>query len=361
MMRTIVFALIAALHGTKGQGGKGRVPPLPNPRSSPSQRKSRRAAVRRAAIFLALALLPSTASAQSHPSKPVTIIVPYAPGGLTDSVGRLIAAALGEKWKTPVLVENRSGGGTTIGTAAAAKAPPDGHTLLLTSFGFTTNQILIPSLSYDPASLAPVTLVGTAPNILFVHPNVPASTAKEVIEYAKAKPREMMFASSGNASSPHIAAELFASVTGVEITHVPYKGTGPAMTDLLGGRVHGIFDTMQSMTYASTGKLRPIAVASKRRLTQAPNLPTFEESGVPDVISASWFGFFIPSKTPAPIQRKLYDDIREILETRDMREKIIQTGLEPASMSREEFAAFLDSELKKWGMIIRARNIKLEP
>jgi tripartite-type tricarboxylate transporter receptor subunit TctC len=143
------------------------------------------------AIAGLVAMAPGGTFAQAYPAKPVTIIVPYAPDGLTDSAGRLIAAALGEKWKNPVLVENRSGGGTTIGTAAAAKTPPDGHTLLLTSFGFTTNQILIPSLPYDPASLAPVTLVGTAPNILFVHPNVPASTAKEVIEYAKAKPREM--------------------------------------------------------------------------------------------------------------------------------------------------------------------------
>jgi tripartite-type tricarboxylate transporter receptor subunit TctC len=319
--------------------------------------------VKRSTILLfaaALAAISSVASAQSYPSKPVSIIVPYAPGGLTDSVGRLLAARLGEKWKQPVLVENRAGGGTIIGTAAAAKAPADGYTILLTSFGFTTNQILIPNLPYDPASLAPVTLVGTAPNILYVHPSIPAKNPKEVVEYAKAKPKEMMFASSGNASSPHIAAELFASVTGVEITHVPYKGTGPAMTDLLGGRVHAIFDTMQSMPYAKTGKLRPIAVASKRRLTQAPDLPTFEELGVANFTSASWFGFFVPAKTPAQVQRKIYDDVRQILETPDMRDKIVQTGLEPASMTPEEFAAFLKFELDKWGGIIRARNIKLD-
>ena len=312
------------------------------------------------AVVALLALITAGAYAQSYPAKTVSIIVPYPPGGITDSVGRLIAVRLNEMWKQPVVVENRAGGGTLIGTAAVAKAPADGYTLLLTSFGYTTNHILVPNLPYDPASLAPVTLIGTAPNVLYVHPSLPVTTPRDLVKFSKAKPRQLLIASSGNASSPHIAAELFASVTGVEITHIPYKGTSPALLDLLGGRVHGIFDTMQSMQYAETGKLRVIAVASKQRLTQAPKVPTFEESGVPDVISASWFGFFVPAQTPVPIQRKIYDDIRQVLGLKDMREKIIQTGLEPAAMTREEFAAFLDSEFKKWGNVIRTRNIKLE-
>ncbi|HSQ03171.1 MAG TPA: tripartite tricarboxylate transporter substrate binding protein [Burkholderiales bacterium] len=298
---------------------------------------------------------------QPYPSKAVVIIVPYAPGGITDVVGRQTAAALGERWKQSVLVDNRPGGGTIVGTAAAAKAAPDGYTLLLTSFGFTTNQILISDLPYDPAALAPVTLVGTAPNVLYVHPSVPARTPKEVIDYAKSRPKGILLASSGNASSPHIAAELFASLTGIEMTHVPYKGTGPAMIDVLGGRVHGIFDTMQSMPYAKSGKLRVIAVANSKRLSTAQDLPTFAEFGIPQLISASWFGFFVPARTPPEIQKKVYDDVRSILAPADMREKIVQAGLEPASMTREEFTAFLDSELKKWGHVIRTRNIKLEP
>jgi len=318
---------------------------------------------RRSMIMLtaaALFAISAVVGAQSYPSKPVSIVVPYAPGGITDSVGRLLGARLGEAWKQPVLVENRAGGGTIIGTAAVAKAAPDGHTILLTSFGFTTNQILVASLPYDPASLRPVTLVGTAPNVLYVHPSVPVGTSREVIEYAKKKPREMMFASSGNASSPHIAAELFASMTGVEITHVPYKGTGPAMIDMLAGRVHAIFDTMQSMPYAKAGKLKPIAVANKRRLALAPELPTFEEAGLANFTSASWFGLFVPAMTPAQVQRKIYDDVRQILDTPGMRERIIQTGLEPAMTTPEEFGAFLKSELDKWGTLIRARNIRLE-
>lgn len=319
--------------------------------------------MKRTPVLLTIAMLcglTPLASGQSYPSKPVSIIVPYAPGGITDVAGRQVAAALTERWKQSVIVENRPGGGTIIGTTAAAKAAPDGYTMLLTSFGFTTNQILIPDLPYEPASLAPVTLVGTAPNILYVHPSVPVRTPKEVIEYAKSKPKEMLFASSGNASSPHIAAELFASVAGIEMTHVPYKGTGPAMLDLLGGRVHGIFDTMQSMTYAKAGKLRAIAVANTRRLSQAPDLPTFAEHAMPTVVSASWFGFFLPRKTPSQVQSKVYEDIRKVLESPDMREKIVRVGLEPALVTRDEFVAFLDSELKKWGHIIRTRNIRLE-
>jgi tripartite-type tricarboxylate transporter receptor subunit TctC len=320
--------------------------------------------VKRIGNLLLMALLcglAPLAASQSYPTKAVVIIVPYAPGGITDVVGRQTAAALGERWKQSVLVDNRPGGGTIVGTAAAAKAAPDGHTVLLTSFGFTTNQILVADLPYEASSFAPVTLVGTAPNVLYVHPSVPARTPKEVVDFAKAKPKVMLFASSGNASSPHIAAELFASIAGIEMTHVPYKGTGPAMIDLLGGRVHAIFDTMQSMPYAKGGKLRAIAVANSKRLSTAPDLPTFAEHGMPQVVSASWFGFFIPRKTPVESQKKFYEDVRAILAPADMRDRIVQAGLEPASMTREEFTAFLDSELKKWGQVIRTRNIRLDP
>lgn len=319
--------------------------------------------MKRTIMLLSAALLcglPLLASSQAYPSKPVVIIVPYAPGGITDVVGRQTAAALSERWKQSVLVDNRPGGGTIVGTAAAAKAPADGYTVLLTSFGFTTNQILISDLPYDPTSFAPVTLVGTAPNVLYLHPTVPARTSREVIEYAKSRPKGALFASSGNASSPHIAAELFASVTGIEMTHVPYKGTGPAMIDVLGGRVDGIFDTMQSMPYAKSGKLRAIAVANAKRLSTAPDLPTFAEQGVTEMVSASWFGFFIPRKTPPEAQKKFYEDVRSVLAPPEMRERVVQAGLESALLTREEFTAFLDAELRKWGRVIRARNIRLD-
>lgn len=320
--------------------------------------------MKRSDILLMTALfwgLSAGLAAQPYPVKPVTIIVPYAPGGITDVTGRQMAAAMGERWGQSVIVENRPGGGTIIGTTAAAKAQPDGYALLLTSFGYTTNQILVSDLPYDPAALSAVILVGTAPNVLYVHPRLPVHTAQDIIEYAKSHPKEMTFASSGNASSPHIAAELFASVAGIEMTHVPYKGTGPAMLDLLGGRVQGIFDTMQSMAYAKAGKLRAIAVANSRRLSQAPELQTFAEQGMPSIVSASWFGFFTQRKVPSAIQTKLYEDMRKILESPGMRARVVQAGLEPSLLTREEFATFLDAELKKWGHIIRTRNIRLEP
>ncbi len=307
----------------------------------------------------ALAFLSFAAGAQTFPTKTVRIIVPYAAGGESDTLGRLVAQKLTEKWKQPVVVESKPGGGTVIGTEAGAKADPDGHSMLLTSFGFVTNQVLVPNLPYDPASLLPQVMIATAPSVLYVNPVIPARTLKELIDYAKTRPKQMMFASSGNASSPHIAAELFAQLAGIEITHVPYKGTGPALTDLLGGQVHAIFGVGSLMPNVKSGKLRAITVANATRIIAAPDIPTTAESGLPNFTSASWWGIFVPAKVPTDLRQRIYVDIKGILELADMRERIIAAGLEPSSMSRDEFAAFLRSELQKWGGIIRARNIRL--
>jgi tripartite-type tricarboxylate transporter receptor subunit TctC len=241
-----------------------------------------------------------------------------------------------------------------------ANAPADGHTLLLTSIGFVTNQILVPKLPYEPASLAPITLVGTAPNVLFLHPSIPANSVKEVIEFGKANPQKLLFASSGVATSPHLAAELFASLTGIGMTHIAYRGTGPAISDLLGGHVNAYFDTMQSMPYAQEGKLKAIAVAHDARLGRAPDLPTFVESGLPNFLSSSWFGLFVHATTPAPIQQQIYQDVREALETPEIREKVFQAGVEPAPMTQQEFGNFLKAEYEKWNTVITSRNIKLQ-
>jgi len=305
------------------------------------------------------AALAHPAVAQTYPAKSVSIIVPYSPGGETDVIARLIAARLTEDWKRSVIVDNRPGGGTVIGTAEAANARPDGYTLLLASFGFTTNRLLIANLPYDPAALAPLTLVATAPNVLYIHPAIPAPNLKAFIALAKSKPGALLFASPGYASSPHIAAELLASIAGFTFTHVPYKGTAPALTDLLGGQVHALLGVTSLMPYAKSGKLRALAAASEQRLNRAPDVPTMTESGVP-FTSASWFGFFVQAKAPAEIAQKIYGDIRAIAQSPDMRRKLADVGLEPAAMTREEFTAFLKSELEKWGGIIRARNIKLE-
>jgi len=314
----------------------------------------------RFALGAALVALSCVAAAQGFPSKMVRIIVPYAPGGETDALGRMIAPKLTEKWKQSVVVENRVGGGTVIGTEAAAKADPDGHTLLIASVGFVTNQVLIPNLPYDSNSLAPQLLLATGPLILYVNAGVPAKNLKEFIAYGKTRPGQLMFASSGNASSPHITAELFASLAGIEITHVPYKGTGPALTDLLGGQVHAIFSTMTLMPNVRAGKLRAFLVANKTRLSNAPELPTAEEAGLPNFTAASWFGLFVQAGVPADVRQRIYTDVRSVATTPEIRGRIQQIGLEPSTLNREEYAAFLKAELEKWGGIIRAKNIRLE-
>jgi tripartite-type tricarboxylate transporter receptor subunit TctC len=301
-----------------------------------------------------------TALAQPYPSRPVSIIVPYSPGGETDVIARVVAARLTEDWKRTVLVDNRPGGGTVIGTAEAANAKPDGHTLLLASFGFITNRILIANLPYDPASLAPLTLAAIAPNTLFIHPGMPAANLKAFIGLAKSRPGQVLFASPGYASSPHISAELLASMAGYTFTHVPYKGTAPILSDLLGGQVHALMGTAALMPHVRSGKLRPLAVASERRLNAAPDVPTMVEAGGPHFTSASWFGFFVQAKAPPDIAQKIYADLRTAVQAAEVRKKISDMGVEPMALTKEDFAAFLKAESEKWGAIIRARNIKLE-
>ena len=318
------------------------------------------------AILLGTALVAASGAASAqpaaapYPTKPVTMVVPFAPGGITDGLARLVSSKLADKWKQPVLVDNRPGGGTVIGTRDVAKAPPDGHTLLLTSFGYVINQILYKNLPYEPKSLAPLALVGLSPNVLYLHPGVPASNVAELVAYAKANPGKLMFASSGNATSPHIAAELFGSITGTSVGHVPYRGTGPAMADVLGGQVSGIFDTMQSMPYVKAGKLKAIAVTSEQRLPGAPDVPTFREAGLPGMVIASWFGYFVPAATPDGVQKQLAADMQEVLKQPDVRAKIVQLGVEPAALGPAEFQRFLDGEVERWTTLTRARNIKLD-
>ncbi|MDO8276809.1 MAG: tripartite tricarboxylate transporter substrate binding protein [Burkholderiaceae bacterium] len=305
-------------------------------------------------------LAAGAAFAQTYPTKPVRLIVPYASGGEIDAVARYLARKLEDKWKQPVVVDNRPGAGSVIGTDAAAKADPDGHTLLLTSFGFVTNQILMRNLPYDPASLAPLMRLAMAPNILYVTSSVPGTTAKEVAEYARSKPGQLSFASTGNGSSPHIVAEMFAVMAGATITHVPYKGTAPAVTDLLGGHVQAIFGTMSLMPNTKDGKLRALTVANPTRLIGAPQVPTTAESGLPGLLSASWYGLFLPAKVDPALRQKIYADLRDVANQEETRQRLIQIGLEPATLDSNQFGAFLKAEHTKWGDVIRQRNIRLD-
>jgi tripartite-type tricarboxylate transporter receptor subunit TctC len=308
-----------------------------------------------------LAAVPNLALA--FPDKPVQLIVPYAAGGLTDNLARLIAPALSARWAQPVVVDNRNGGGTSIGTAAAAKAPGDGYTLLLTAFGYIGNPLLMKNLPYDPAALVPVTIVADAPSVLFVSAKLPVDTLPQLIAYAKAHPKEVVFASSGNGSSPHIAAELLASLTGIDIVHAPYRGNGPALNDLLGGQVQAMFDSSASMSYVRAGRLKALGVASEAPVARLPEVAPIARSGVPQLANfaaGGWFGFFLPSKTPAELQQRIYADLRAVLETPEVRKAIERAGVEPRLMTQPEFAAYLRAEHDRWAPVIRERRIQLD-
>lgn len=316
---------------------------------------------KRIASALAVAMLASTAAAADFPVKPVQMVVPYSPGGLTDNLARRYADKLADAWKQPVVVENKPGAGSSIGAAAVARSAPDGYTVLLGSVGMVTNQMLLKKLPYDPDQLVPLALVALAPNVLYIHPSIPANNVKEFVEYAKKNPGRVSFASSGVGSSPHLAAELFASKTGIDAIQVPYKGTGPAIADFLGGQVNAYFDTMQSMKYAKDGSIRALGVTTEKRIADAPELPTIEESGVASgVISSSWFGFFAPAATPADVQKRIVDTLRSIAQDQGMKVVVSEMGLIPDFQDQAQFKQFIQNETTKWGEVIRSQNISIQ-
>jgi tripartite-type tricarboxylate transporter receptor subunit TctC len=292
-----------------------------------------------------LVLLWSSASAQAatYPEKPVTIVVPYSAGGVTDVFGRAIAIKLSRLWNQNVIIDNRAGGGTIIGTQHVSRAAPDGYTLLLTSYGFTSNPILRKNLPYDPASLTPLLLIGTSSNTLVINANLPFRDLNDILKMAREKPGALTLASSGNGSSPHVAAELFAKAAGIQITHIPYKGTSPAMNDILGGQVHGIFDGTSALGQVSTGKLRAIATAAAVRHPSAPEVPTFRELGI-DLVFGGWFGFFVPRAMPQSLQDIIFKDIETAIADPEVKTVILKTGLVLETQTQEQFKAFLQTE-----------------
>lgn len=330
----------------------------------PASHLRRRAAasvLKAAAALAALIALSAAAQTAPFPGGPVTLIVPYAAGGLTDNLARALGQRLAERWGQPVIVDNRAGGGTVIGTTAAARAPADGRTLLVTSFGFTTNPFMMASLPYKQSALEPLAMIAVAPAILFVHPSVPADDVPSLVRYMRSSGKPFSFASSGNGSSPHIGAELFASQIGVSIVHVPYRGNGPGLNDLIGGQVQGMFDSKAALAFVKAGKLKALGISSLKPSTLAPDLKPIAQSGVPELANfatASWFGVLVPEGTPKPIQTRLHADIRAVLDTPDMREAIDRAGVEPLPMTQAEFAAYLKSEAQRWGPVIRDKNIK---
>ena len=301
-------------------------------------------------------------SAQNYPSKPIRFIVPYAPGGSPSHVARVLATKLTESWGQPVLVDNRGGANTVIGTEAVARSAPDGYTSGLTTSTLATLPHLIASLPFDPLKdLAPVAPLITTQLVLVLHPSVPANNLKEFIALAKARPNQLNFAAVGTGSSTHLAGEVFKSVTGVKMQHVAYKGTAPALTDLIGGQVQLNFDTpVTSIPHIRSGKLKPIAITGKNRLASLPDVPTFAEAGLPEYDFQLWFGVIAPAGTPKDIISKLSAEIARILALPDVKESLAQQGLEPFSLSPDRFGALLKADLDKYGKVIKAAGIKIE-
>ncbi|MBN9430321.1 MAG: tripartite tricarboxylate transporter substrate binding protein [Burkholderiales bacterium] len=296
--------------------------------------------------FCGALLLATAAVAQAQdkfPTKQVTIVVPYATGGVTDLYGRAIGAKLSEMWGQPVVVDNRAGGGTLIGTQMASRAAPDGYTILLTSYAYTSNPILRKNMPYAPESLKPLLMLGKSANLLVLGSGSKLMNVKDVVAHAKASPGNFKVASSGMASSPHIAAELFGKAIGAEITHLAYKGTGPAMTDVLGGSVDGIFDGPSAMPQVRAGRLRAIAIAAEERHPAALEVPTFREHGI-DLVFGSWFGFFLPAGVPPALEARLNADIRKALEDPTVRAQIDKTGIRLSLGTPQQFGDFLKAE-----------------
>ena len=302
------------------------------------------------------------AAAQDYPSKPIRLVVPQPAGGPTDIVARLVAQKLSERLGQQVIVDNRPGAGSNIGTELVAKAPKDGYTLVVATVQHIVNPFLFPSLPFDPVrDFAPVTLMTKAYIVLDVNPEVPVQNVKELIAYAKSKPGGISWASAGNGSTSHLALELFKVETGVPATHVPYKGTPPALNDLIGGRVQVMFDgVITSLPQIKAGKVKPLAVASSTRSPLLPDVPTMTEAGVPGFEAVGLAAILAPAGTPPAIVDKLYREIAAILKTPDVRSQLEAMGLEIVASSPSEFAAYIDSESKKWGKLIRDAKVTVD-
>jgi tripartite-type tricarboxylate transporter receptor subunit TctC len=314
-----------------------------------------------AALLCAAAVFPLTAAAQDYPAKPIRFIVPFAPGGGNDILGRVVAQKLNEAFNVPVVVDNRGGAGGTIGTDLTAKAPPDGYTMLINNVSLAVNVTLYPKLPYDTLKdLEPVTLVGRQPNILVVHPALPAKSVKELLALARAKPQFITYGSGGIGSSSHLATELLKLTAKIDITHVPYKGMGPALIDLIAGQTQLIMATMASaLPFVRSGRVRALAVTPAIRSAVVPDVPTLAEAGVPGFEYSTWYGLLVPAGTPQPAVTRLHEAMVRILAAPDVKEKFGSQGVEPAASTPQEFKGYLQAEVVKWGRVIKASGMRV--
>jgi tripartite-type tricarboxylate transporter receptor subunit TctC len=315
------------------------------------------------AALAACLLLPATAlAAETYPAKPVRFIVPFAPGGTTDIIARLLGQRLSADLGQQIVIDNRGGAGGMLGTELAARAAPDGHTIVLSHIGLAINETLYPKRSYDAVrDLAPVSMVGITPNAFVVHPSLPTPTMKDFLALARSRPGQLSYASGGIGSSSHLSMELLQSMSGIRVNHIPYKGAGPALIDVAAGHVHFQLNSMPAvMGHVNAKRLRALAVSSAKRSRAVPDLPTIAESGVPGYDYATWYAVFVPAQAPKNVVARLNGAVQKALAIPDLREKLGQGGVEPESSTPEALGRVLQSDIEKWRRIITTAKIKAE-
>jgi tripartite-type tricarboxylate transporter receptor subunit TctC len=319
--------------------------------------------MKRLFTFLFLLVWASAAAAQPFPSKPVKIIVAFPAGGGTDIVARIVGQKLSESWGQPVVIDNRAGASGTIGTEAAARAEPDGYTLFMATMGnMVANQHLYPKMAVDPLrAFAPVTKVVDVHFVMLANPSLEANNVPELIALARKRPGEIPYSSSGPGGAPHLAMELFKRQAGVNLAHIPYKGSAPSFNDLIGGRVMLTMDSLvQSLPHLKSGRLKALAVLGPKRAALLPDVPTISESGVPGYALTNWFGLVAPAGTSKDVLLKINSDVRRILQETDLRKKIFDLGADAVGNSAEEFGAAMRAESAQWAEVIKAGNIRAE-
>jgi tripartite-type tricarboxylate transporter receptor subunit TctC len=317
----------------------------------------------RTALALLVTLFAAGAAAQAWPSKPIRLVVPFPPGGATDILARAVAQKMTDAWGQPVVVDNRPGAGGNIGSELVAKSAPDGYTLEMGTVGtHAINASLYAKMPYDHIKdFAPVILVAGVPNVLVVYPGLPVKSVQELIAYGKANPGKLNFASSGSGTSIHLAGELFKVMTGVQMTHVPYKGSAPALQDLLGGQVQLMFDNLPpSLPQIKSGKLRALGVTSAARSPALPDVPTVAEQGLPGFEASSWFGVLAPTGTPPAVITKINTEIDKWLQTPEAKEKLLALGANPGGGTPEDFAKHIAAETAKWAKVVKESGAKVD-
>jgi tripartite-type tricarboxylate transporter receptor subunit TctC len=311
---------------------------------------------------LTLIAMPLAFGAEPYPNRPIRFIVPFPPGGGNDIVGRIVALRLSEALGVAVVVDNRGGAGGTIGTDITSKAAPDGHTMLVNNISLAVNATLHQKLPYDTVKdLAPATLIGRQPNVVVVHPAVPAGSVKELLALARAKPGQVVYGTGGVGTAGHLATVMLMLMTQTEMVHVPYKGLGPALTDLMGGRLQVAISTLASaMPQLKAGKLRPLAVTTASRSSFFPDLPTMDEAGVKGYEFSTWYALVVPGRTPRAIVDRVNGAAVKVLSAPVLKEQFAAQGLEPTPTTAAEAAAYLKSEVTKWAKVIKAANVKAD-